>query len=239
MENKNSENKVEKSTSKNQTTRNRQNQSSTSIDKNLLYIGVFTVAIIIIVIAVLALKPSSKNNIPTNAGGNNVTQTATALSVINENGDQKATLDKSIKVRKIDFSKTVKQVKAFEAKQKDTLDNPSEAKSQDGYTYITYRFNPEKPAMFFGAQVAAADSSSMLTYVFKNESLIEVRIQYGAIGATAYDTIVASNNSTYGQATYSRTYNNGTKQSWWKTKTTTLDVIFQDQGIVAYYRVNK
>ena len=240
MENKNSENNVGNSTSKNQTTTgNRQNPSKSAIDKNLLYIGIFTIAIIIIVIAVLAIKPSSNSNTPVNAVGNNATQAATALSIVNENGNQEAILDKSIKVRKIDFSKTVEEVKAFEAKQKDTLDNPSEAKSQDGYTYVTYRFNPENPATFFGTQVAAADSSSMLTYVFKNDALIEVRIQYGAIGSTAYDAIVASNNTTYGQATYSRSYNNGTKQSWWKTKDATLDVIFQNQGIVAYYRVNK
>lgn len=223
-------------------TKTKQSHSSGAVDRNLLYIGIFTVAIIVVVVAVLALKPSSESTnttVTNNANANNAaTPDVTKLSIINEDGNQNATLNKSIKFRKIEFSKTIEDIKAFEAKQKDTLDNPSEASSQDGYTYLSYKFNTENPATFFGTQVAAADASSMLTYVFKDDALIEVRIQYGAVGSTAYDTIVAANNATYGEATYSRIYNNGTKQSWWKTKKVTLDIIFQDQSIVAYYRTN-
>lgn len=222
---------------------NSNNKSNNSIDKNMLYIAIFTFIIIVVVVAVLALRPSSGNGsnnaAANNANANNAsTQAMTILSVVNENGNQDSILDKSIKFRNIKFSNKIDKIKDYEAKQKDTLDNPAEAKSQDGYTYLSYKFNPENPATFFGTQVAAADSSAMLTYVFKDESLIEVRIQFGAIGSSAYDTIVAANNSTYGNATYSRSYNNGTKQSWWKTKDVTLDIIFQDQGVVAYYRTN-
>lgn len=220
---------------------NSNNKSNKSIDKNMLYIAIFTFIIIVVIVAVLALKPSSGNG-SNNAAANNANannQTVTKLSIVNESGNQEAALDKSIKFRNIKFSNKIDKIKDYEAKQKDTLDNPSEATSQDGYTYLSYKFNPENPATFFGTQVAAADSSAMLTYVFKDESLIEVRIQFGAIGASAYDTIVAANNSTFGKATYSRSYNNGTKQSWWKTKDVTLDIIFQEQGVVAYYRANK
>lgn len=123
-------------------------------------------------------------------------------------------------------------------KQKDTLDNPAEAKSQDGYTYLSYTFNSENPATFFGVQVASSDVNAMLTYVFKGDNLIEVRIQYGNVGSSVYNTIVQTNNANYGNATYSRSYSNGTQESWWKTKDITLDVICQNECVIAYYRTN-
>lgn len=212
-------------------------KSSKSIDKNIIYIAIFTIIIVLLLIIILSIRSLNGTNNTTSINSN-ATPSSTALSILNEQGNVEATLDTAINLRKVSFSKNIKQIKAFEKKQKDTLDSPSESSSADGYTYLTYKFNPEKPASFFGTQVAAADTSSMLTYVFKNEALIEVRIQFGALGSTAYDTIVAANNTSYGQATYSRSYNNGTKQSWWKTKDTTLDIIYQTQNIIAYYRLN-
>lgn len=211
-------------------------KSNKAIDKNLLYIGVFTIIIIVVIVAVLAINSSNNNN-SKNTGANNA-QATTGLSVVAENGDKNKTIDTSITVRKINFSKNLKKVKSFEAKQKDTLANPTVATSEDGYTYLSYKFNPKKPATFFGTQVAASDPASMLTYVFKDNNLIEVRIQYGNIGVAGYNSIVASNNSTYGNATYSRTYSNETQQAWWKTKKITLDVICQNGEVIAYYRNN-
>lgn len=212
-------------------------KSEKQIDKNIIYIGVFTIAIIVVIIAIFAMNSSNNNNTVTNV--NNVNnQVTTKLTIVSENGNQEETIKKAIKLRKIDFSKTIEEIKAFEKKQKDTLDNPSEATSEDGYTYLSYSFSPENPATFFGVQVAASDANAMLTYVFHNDLLIEVRIQYGNVGSTVYNTIVAANNTTYGNATYSRSYSNGTQQSWWKTKNLTLDVICQNNSVIAYYRTN-
>lgn len=208
------------------------------IDKNLLYIGVFTIVIVIAIIAIFAIKSSTENNQADSGANNANAQATTKLTIVSENGNQNETIKESIKFRKVDFSKTIKKVKAFEAKQEDTLDNPSEAKSQDGYTYLSYKFNTKKPATFFGVQVAAKDANSMLTYVFKDNKLIEVRIQYGNVGSSVYNTIVSANNNNYGTATYSRQYSNGTQQSWWKTKNITLDIIFQNGSVIAYYRTN-
>lgn len=212
-------------------------KSEKQIDKNIIYIGVFTIAIIVVIIAIFAMK-SSNGNSSTNTANNVNTQATTKLTIVSENGNQDETIKKDINIRKVDFSKTIDEVKAFEKKRKDTLDNPSEATSEDGYTYLSYSFNPEKPATFFGVQVSVSDINAMLTYVFHNDLLIEVRIQYGNVGSTVYNNIVTANNATYGNATYSRSYSNGTQQSWWKTKDVTLDVICQNQSVIAYYRTN-
>lgn len=85
------------------------------IDKNMFYIGIFTVAIVVVIIAIFVIKAFSDNNPSSDTNNANV-QATTQLSIVAENGNQSETIKESIKLRKIDFSKTIKQVKAFEAK---------------------------------------------------------------------------------------------------------------------------
>lgn len=207
-------------------------------DKNKLYIGIFTIIIIIAIIIVAATKGCSSSGTNTNTGSSATNAAAKSISVASEQGDQNATLDANIKIRNVKFSKKMKAIKKYESKQKDTDGEPSVAESNDGYTYLTYKYSADNAPTFFGTQVLPTDINSMLVYVFHNKQLIEVRIQYGNIGKDAYNNIVANINSTYGNATYSRSYSNGTEESWWKTDKTTLDVICQDTGVIAYYRTN-
>lgn len=212
------------------------NNENKSSNKSSLYIAIITGLLILVAIIYFATRENSSS--PVN-NTNNSTTTPAPLSIIDEEGNQDETIKADIAIRDIEFGRTIKQIKNMENKLEDTLDNPTSATSKDGYTYLTYMFNPETKSNFFGADVLATDSSSMLVYVFYKDSLIEVRIQYGYIGFDAYNAIVAHNNNTYGKATYSRSYSNGTKQSWWKTEDVLLDVICQNGGAVAYYRKNK
>lgn len=212
------------------------NNKKKSISKSTIYISIITGVIILIAIVFLSTKGGS--NPESSSNNTNNTTTPVPISVVNEEGDQNETIQTKITIRDIKLGKTIKQVKKTEKKLDDTLDNPASATSEDGYTYLTYKFNPEATPNFFGADVIPTSNTSMLVYVFYLDELIEARIQYGAIGSDAYESIIAHNNKSFGNATYSRAYSNGTKQSWWKTKDTTLDVICQNGSVVAYYRKN-
>lgn len=212
------------------------NDTKKSSNKNAIYISVITGLIVLIGIIFLATRGSSNN---TGNQSNNGTTTPAPISVVNEEGNQEETMAAKLDIRDIKFGKTIKQIKKIENKMDDTLGKPSSATSKDGYTYLSYQFNPEANPNFFGTNILTSDDTAMLVYVFHNDSLIEVRIQYGSIGFDAYELIVSNINNEYEKYTYSRSYSNGTKQAWWKTKNSTLDVICQDGNVVAYYKINK
>lgn len=221
----------------NSTTNNK--NASGKKDNNLLYIIIFSLLIIAAIIIAVILRPGTENS--SNGSANNgVTQAATAgsISIVSESGAQDATVNSKIpNARKVKFSKSHKDIENYEKKQKDTLDgNYSEA--SDGYSYLTYQFDPQNAPTFFGTNVAAADINALLQYVFYNDSLSEIRLQYGSIGENAYNSIISNISGQYGDSTYSRTYSNGNKESWWKTKTVTLTVYYQDSGVSLYYRKN-
>jgi hypothetical protein len=207
-------------------------------DKNKIYIGVFSIILILVIILILAIKGCFNSSTDTNSNTTAVA-TAEAVSVVSEEGDQSETLSANIQLRDVDFSKKIKAIKKYEAKQDGTEGEPTIATSADGYTYLTYSFSSDNAPAFFGTQVLPDDVGAMLVYVFHNKSLIELRVQYGNIGKDGYTNIVSTINSTYGDATYSRAYSNGTEESWWKTDDVVLDVIYQDSGVIAYYRANK
>lgn len=209
-----------------------------TIEKNKLYIGLFSLIIVLAILIIFIAKSCSNSG--TNSGTNSSASNnaVKSISVISESGDQNETIKADIQVRDVKFSKKLKTVKKYESKQKDTDSNPSVAESNDGYTYLTYKYNAENAPTFFGTKIIATDANAMLVYVFHNNKLIELRIQYGKVGADAYKSIVTNINTTYGNATYSRTYSNATEESWWKTDKVTLDVICQDSGVIAYYRTN-
>lgn len=206
----------------------------TKSNKNKLYIGLVTLAIILVIAAVFIFKSCDSNNTPDKP---NSTNDATAVSIMNEAGAPDAVVDTEIKVRDVDFANDIKKIKKFEAKRKDTIGEPSVATSEDGYTYLTYTFNQTNRPVIFGEQVAD-DVNAMLVYVFHNKKLSELRIQYGNIGHDAFNNIKANISSSFGNATYSRSYSNGTEEFWWKSKDTTLDLLYQDGGVFAYYRSN-
>lgn len=209
-------------------------RDTTLKNKNKLYIGAFSLILVVIIILIFKGCDSSNNS----TTSNKETTTPEPISIVSEEGDQNATIDANIEIRDVKFSKKIKAIKKYESKRDDTLDNPSTATSEDGYTYLSYTYNPEKLPTFFGTQPTGTGVGSMLTYVFYQDKLIEVRIQYGEVGEASYNNIVTNINNTYGNATYSRSYSNGAKYSWWKTDEVTLDAIYQDQGVVVYYRTN-
>ena len=49
--------------------------------------------------------------------------------------------DSEINFRNISFASSMDEIKALESKSDDTLDNPDDSSSVDGYTYLTYSFN--------------------------------------------------------------------------------------------------
>ena len=128
------------------------------------------------------------------------------------------------------------EIKALESKSDDTLDNPDDSSSVDGYTYLTYSFNGKNDPTAFGTVANVSDASASLVYVFKDNKLIEVRWQYGKLDASAYDSIIADASSQFGPATYSREYSNGYKESWWRTKDVLISFLYQDSGISIYYK---
>lgn len=216
------------------------NKQKSSLSKNQLGIIILS-AVIVVSIAIYILISSvsssdQESNTNSSNGGNKVTSTAGAqISIVDEAGNQSETISADINFRDIVFGKSIKQIKKMENKMDDTLDEPAVATSQDGYTYLTYSFNKEANPEFFGTAISTTSKTAMLVYVFYNNSLIEVRVQYGAIGTDGYNAIVGTGTNLYGKATYSRSYSNGAMESWWKTSEVKLDVIYQDGDVVAYY----
>jgi len=141
------------------------------------------------------------------------------------------------------FDKNINQIKKFESKRSITLDNPSEASADssdkgDTYTYLTYKFNGEKSPAVLGIPVNTDSNTCMLVYVFKNKELTEIRVQYGEVGMDQYNNMINTLTNTYGQASFSRSWSDGSKESWWKSKAYTLDAVCQKNAITLYYKVN-
>ena len=207
-------------------------------DKNLIYIGIVTAVIVIAVIVFFIVRANVVKDTKNNASNPN-SQTAAHVSVIETKGSQDETIKKVVKnIRNVKFGKSHKIIDKYENKQKDTKKG-SYASSEDGYSYMTYNFNVENLTEFFGAKPSPSDANSLLQYVFYNDKLIEVRLQYGSLGENTYNSIVSNINGTYGKATFTRSYSNGNKENWWKTKKTTLTAYYQSSGISIYYRTNK
>ncbi|MBD9056131.1 MAG: hypothetical protein EGR36_09145 [Eubacterium ventriosum] len=232
----------------------------TAKDNNALYILIFTVVVVIGIAVFIFSKNNSSKNDTNNAGAvaNNNAGT-TVLSVVETNGSldgeigEDETIDnyvnffgdssKKATAKDSIFDKNINQVKKFESKRSITLDNPSEASADssdkgDTYTYLTYKFNGEKSPAVLGIPVNTDSNTCMLVYVFKNKELTEIRVQYGEVGMDHYNNLINTLTNTYGQASFSRSWSDGSKESWWKSKAYTLDAVCQKDAITLYYKVN-
>ena len=149
------------------------------------------------------------------------------LTVNQKVGNEDATIKAKVNIdsyRKIKFGTSIKDIKKSEKKSKDTLKNetsPQTSSSQDGYTYLAYTYSDKAKKPVFGA---IPSSNGTLTYVFKNKKLKEVRVDYGQLDESAYTSITNFFKEKYGDATFSRTYSNNSKNSWWKTSSVKIDV---------------
>lgn len=214
------------------------NQKQKNTKSSAPYIIIASLCIIVVfVVIIFALKFGDSNkSAPSNQTAES--QTAKTISVVAESGAQDGTCNAKItSERKIKFSDSYKEIKKYEDKQYDTVDGDYK-KSTDGYGYLTYKFDIANTASFFGMSVAPSDPNALLQYVFYNDKLLEIRIQYGSLGETSYETILSDITKKYGDATYSREYSNGNKESWWKTKSITLTAYYQNEGVSVYYRKN-
>ncbi|WP_448902813.1 hypothetical protein [Eubacterium sp.] len=239
-DNNNNDNKYSDDSSDNISTNN--SNGNTSSNKHIAEI--VTIALLAIVLIFFVVQCSRNKNESSTSGTIAASSsysgtTVPPVVVQNENGDQTEIADSEINFRNISFASSMNEIKALESKSNDTLDNPDDSSSADGYTYLTYSFNGKNDPTAFGTVANVSDASASLVYVFKNDKLIEVRWQYGKLDASAYDSIIADASSQFGPATYSREYSNGYKESWWRTKDVLISFLYQDSGISIYYKTLK
>lgn len=205
------------------------NNNNKKMDQNKLYIIISTAVILLVVILFLVFSNSNKKN-NNNPGSNSAVQT-TQFKILNEQGNFDETIDATFKpVRNLKFGTSLKKIRKAEKKLKDT-DEGSLAEAQDGsgYSYLTYHFvegSGEIP-QFFGGTINPSAPGSSLMYVLKDKKLIEVRILFGSSTPENYDSIVASNTAEYGQPNLVRSYSNGTKTTFWRTKDIMLGLYSQ------------
>lgn len=239
-DNNNNDNKYSDDSSDNISTNN--SNGNTSSNKHIAEI--VTIALLAIVLIFFVVQCSRNKNESSTSGTIAASSsysgtTVPPVVVQNESGDQTEIADSEINFRNISFASSMDEIKALESKSDDTLDNPDDSSSADGYTYLTYSFNGKNDPTAFGTVANVSDASASLVYVFKNDKLIEVRWQYGKLDASAYDSIIADASSQFGPATYSREYSNGYKESWWRTKDVLISFLYQDSGISIYYKTLK
>lgn len=142
--------------------------------------------------------------------------TAPTIKVVETKGSEGKTAKIKVSVRDVKFGDSLKSVKKFEKKQQDTVNSPSEASTKDGYTYLTYTFNPKK-AEFFGVKPAESTAGSLLQYVFKDKKLFDIRLQYGDISKKDQAKLRKNLVKKYGKSTFSTKYSNDSTRDLWRT----------------------
>ena len=207
------------------------------MNKNSLLIAIVTGIIAVGLIVAIAVNSSSCGKSDSTQNGT-VKATPAPIRVVKENGNQDAITKSKIELRMSKFGAKPKTIKAFEKKQKDTVDTPQTAKSQDGYLYLMYNFNDKKNDGLFGVK-PASDTSAMVTYVFYKKHLTEVRYQYGKLDTNSYNKIVKNITKKYGNTTYNRDYSNSDHDNWWKTKKATLRALYSTGSVSVYFLANQ
>lgn len=202
-----------------------------SQDKNKLYIIIASALILVLVVALIFFTSGKSKNTNNSSAGNNNVATQAALKIVNEEGNFDATIEANFEpVRKIEFGTSLKKIQKAEKKRKDTDDGSyQEAQDNSGYGYLTYGFKADAKEIpsFFGGNVTVSDPTANLVYVLKDKKLIEVRVSYGASSAANYDAMVDANTKTYGKPNLTRSYSNGTKITYWRTKKVMLQLYSQ------------
>lgn len=173
-------------------------------------VAVVLIAVVVIVAIVLSGKKGSSKDDAAKKG-----QIPATINVENKTGSETKTKKIKISVRDVKFGDKIKEIKKFEKKQEDTLSNPSQASTKDGYTYLTYTFSPK--AKFFGVKPAAATSGALLQYVFKDKKMFDIRIQLGDIKKAAQKKVSKYLKKKYGKPTFSISYSNDSWQDSWRT----------------------
>lgn len=206
-------------------------------DNNMLYIGIFTAIIIVAIVIVLILKFGGNDN---NSQTNNEKSTPAPVSVIATEGSQNETINKNIKnLRNVKFGKSHNAIEKAEKDMNDTSSGHYVAAPDGTAAYLTYRFDGKNVPEFFGIKVVPTDNNALLEYVFdKDDKMYEIRLQYGKLPKSVYESIVSNISTTYDNATYSRTYSHGSVETWWKTKKVTLTAYYQETGVSIYLRKN-
>lgn len=141
---------------------------------------------------------------------------APTINVVDTKGEEGKTRKMNISVRDVKFGDSIKKVKKFEDKQDDTIANPSEASTKDGYTYLTYLFNPKK-ANFYGVKPAETQTGALLQYVFKDKKVFDIRIQLGNISKADRAKLKKALVKKYGKPTFSIKYSNKSYRDSWRT----------------------
>lgn len=206
-------------------------------DNNTLYIGIFTAIIIVAIVIILILKFGGNDN---NSQTGNEKSTPVPVSVIATEGSQNETINKNIKsLRNVKFGKSHKAIQKAEKDMNDTLDGNYVAAPDGTAAYLTYRFDGKNVPEFFGTKVVPTDNNALLEYVFdKDDKMYEIRLQYGKLSKSVYESIVSNISTTYGNSTYSRSFSHGSVETWWKTKKVTLTAYYQETGVSIYLRKN-
>ena len=212
---------------------NNENKSSTSLS-TLLIIGV-TVLLIVLAIIVSKINSNKKEDVPSAVNSNPVVTQAQNIPDATR-GDSKAKLDTTITFRDIKFDMSIDDIKALEEKNEDTLSDPTISKSGDGYTYIYYTSNPDKPLSFNKINVGTENAPG-LTYVFNADSLEEARLQFGAIDEASYNSLLSTIKGLYGESTFYRA-TNGTESYWWNTDKSLLMLSRDSYSTTLFFRRN-
>ena len=192
-------------------------------ENNKLLIIIATAAIVVFVALFVVLGLFVFNWFGGNKSSQNASSNQAPTIVIEETkGSEVKTKKLNINIRDIKFGTPIKKIKKYEKKQKDTLDNPSEASTKDGYTYLTYMYAPNK-AKFFGVKPADSKTGALLQYVFKDKKVFDLRIQFGDISKKDRAKIKKDLVKKYGKPTYSIKYSNGSIRDSWKTSAKSVD----------------
>ena len=204
-------------------------------------VAVFLIAVVVILAIIFGVKKDSAQNATSLKKG----QIPATIEVVKSNGSESKTTKAKISVRDVKFGDKIKSVKKFEKTQEDTLDNPSQASTKDGYTYLTYTYSTK--AKFFGVKPANPNAGSLLQYVFKDKKLFDIRIQLGDLKKADLKKVSKYLNKKYGKPTHSITYSNKSWQDSWRTyaknpeKQTLLQLNYSPYGgtVVSYESVKR
>ncbi len=200
--------------------------------------------IIVALVAVIVIAGFSFNWFGGSSQKSENRPTVVAIKVVKTDGSETATTKTKIKIRKPKFGESIKKVKKFEKKQKDTKKPSSDASSNDGYTYVTYQYTPN--AEFYGVKPADASTGSLLQYVFKDKKLFDIRIQLGKISNADRTKLFDALTKKFGKPTYSLEYSNGSTRDTWRTASTNnedqtiLSLNYSpDSGVILSYETLK